>query len=463
MLDVLILDWTTLITRDRMVSSQVYSYLDSVGIKVKEGPLQDGLYLINKYKPKVLLFVNTVGSVTSVELAKYAKLKGVIVISLYGEGNFSYDRIEQFIWGHNKVDKYIIDDFRLVWNKQALEYICEYSPELADTTYISGSVGADNYVMGNVNSENLKLKHSEINDFEMIVGVGCWNFCILEQRDHRYKTFLELVGEIEVQRLRDDCELFNKELFEIIKQCPDVLFLIKEHPHKSNFGNSSGVVGLEVFPNVVFVDKNESIISCIEASDIWLTYESTTAMEAWLLGKKTALLNPTGVKFNSDWRAEIYKGQPNYLNSHEWVEAINYYKENSSLPNYEDLNKERDKILLNSFGNIDGLNHVRTSKFIIDVLNGDIDVLDIDIKYSSKYNEIDSLIKHCIFMFNKIPLVRKLLNIKATRRFLTRGWDEKDLIINTNKVKMIQHNFYSSMECSEFNVSYQGRDGYEKN
>jgi len=117
--DVLLLEWSTDLTRDRLVAGLIVNYLKIKGCNVIEGPLQNGTYWINKYRPTTLLLVNTIGAKTSIKLATYAREMGITVVSLYGEGNFSEDRIEQFIWGHNKGQS-VIDDYRLVWGERAL-------------------------------------------------------------------------------------------------------------------------------------------------------------------------------------------------------------------------------------------------------------------------------------------------------------------------------------------------------
>ncbi|OLQ86168.1 hypothetical protein BIY22_13035 [Vibrio panuliri] len=452
MCDVLILEWTTQLTRDRLVASQISNYLTRKNIKVKEGALQDGLFLIDKYSPKLLLLVNTVGAITSVETAKYAKKRNITVLSLYGEGNFTEDRIEQFVWGHNKKDKQIIDDFRMVWSSRARKLLVKYYPYLSKTTYISGSVGADNYIMGNIDNHDFKLKYNKVSDFSLVVGVGCWNFCLLDERDHRYQTFLNHVGIDEIERLKIDAVLFNDELIKLVSNMPDVLFLIKEHPHNSGLGHSNGVEGLEQFENVIFVDRNESIINCISVSNIWLSYESTTSMEAWLIGKNTALLNPTGTTFANDWRSTVCNGQPNYSTSQEWIDAINYFKEHGELPKFKDYQEKRDLILSNTFGFIDGLNHVRVSNFIIDYLNGNIG-LEKKCVSKGKYKKWHALVKHLIWNFSRSFLGGWVSNSRLLRKIRVREWDE-EFLSKYNKITTInQSNHYASNYYEDYELS----------
>lgn len=40
------------------------------------------------------------------------------------------------------------------------------------------------------------------------------------------------------------------------------------------------------YPNVITLQTEENIYDLINVSDLWITFDSTTALEAWLLGKR---------------------------------------------------------------------------------------------------------------------------------------------------------------------------------
>lgn len=442
-IDVVVLEWTTDLTRDRLVSSLISNYLILNDYNVAEGPLQNGRYILDKYQPSLLLLVNTIGSKLAIEMAKYAKKIGITVVSLFGEGVFSKDTISQCIWGHNK-SKEIIDDFRLVWNKGAYKLVIEAHPNLSHTTYIGGSVGADNYVIGNTKSI---LPSSLKNEYSCVVGVGCWNFCLTNPNDHRYEIFKNDVGEMELDRIVEDGKLFNEEIIKLIECQPDVLFLIKEHPHKSNFHGASGVDGTKVFDNVIFVDKDENIVDCINSSDIWLSYESTTALEAWLCGVQTALLNPMGVNFMTCWRSLVYKGQPNYENAILWMHAIDSFKVSGTIPDFESLQQERKQLLSDTFGYSDGFNHVRVGNFIIDVLNNKITTSNCASNFGvSSRDKIFSYVKNSIWNLNSFMKKNHLLKYvpRFMYRFIVRHWNEEQLGLYMKSTREKQLEFYKS-------------------
>ncbi|MDX1726571.1 MAG: hypothetical protein R3203_01935 [Pseudoalteromonas tetraodonis] len=451
--DVLVLEWTSQLTRDRLVSTLISNYLKFMGCEVFDGPLQNGMVCIDSYKPKVLLLVNTIGSKTAIEIAMYAKKRGVIVVSLFGEGNFTKDRIQQFVWGHNKKQRQI-DDYRFVWSQRAQKLINSSYPKLKDTTFYSGSVGADNYIMNNTCIASLKKAYPKLQEEnKVIIGVGCWNFCLLNPKDHRYEGFKNAVGDKEFNRLKYDGTLFNNELSKLVKERQDVVFLIKEHPHKSDFEGASGIDGLEVFENVIVVDKDTPIIDCINISDVWLTYESTTAFEAWLSGTPTGLLNPTGVNFLTDWRAPVYKGQPNFDSADSWGDAIDYFGLHKSLPGFSELSSIREELLEDVFGHSDGLNHVRVGNLVLDILSGkkkeilrcNSGCLITDI--------LKSRIKGFVWSFNQLINKVGLKLPKILARFSVREWNKEFLIQYQLKTMDKQKEFYAGHELNKKDLS----------
>ena len=136
------------------------------------------------------------------------------------------------------------------------------------------------------------LKKYKKENYKKIIGIGCWDFGILEETDHRYVWSRNQFGDEAIKKLKNDKIDFNLILKKIIINNPSILFLLKKHPGVLNGNTASGIEGLELFENVLIIKDEEPIIDCILISDFWLSYESTTALEAWLLDKQTCLLNP---------------------------------------------------------------------------------------------------------------------------------------------------------------------------
>ncbi|MGR5354131.1 BFO_1060 family glycosyltransferase [Vibrio sp. DNB22_19_2] len=418
---IMFLEWSTELTRDRLASVPIINYLKLSNVLIVQAPLQNAFWNIDIERPDIIVLMNTNGAFTSIDVARYAKKKGCIVISLFGEGNFQEERIEQFLFGHNKKDKELIDDYRLVWSLRAKELVDKHYPDRSKTTYFCGGPGADNYVLTRGSHNVIFDKYNlNKNDYKLVLGVGCWDFGLLSDKDHRHEFIEKNISKLEQRRIMDDGHKFNKTLTQLAENFDDVLFLIKEHPHKSKVVNDPSMIsGINKLGNALVVDHDESITDCIQASDIWLSYESTTAMEAWIAGVSTGLLNPSGIDFESNWRASVCKGQPNFRNFEEWRDAIEYYTTHKILPSENDYEDIRRSILEDVFGHVDGLNHVRIGNFIIDKCK-ETEKLKVKNNFSLK-----SIVKMLIWNFSKLLNFLKLNRVLflLPSSFNVRKWD----------------------------------------
>jgi hypothetical protein len=444
MSDVLILEWSTDLNRDRLVATLVANYLRYMNYNIVEGALQNGMLEIHKHKPKVLLLVNTIGSELGVKISLYAKKCGIIVVSFYGEGVFDVRTVDRDVWGKNFKKDPGIDDYRLVWNLPAYRLIRDNYPELIDTTFTSGSVGADNYLIDTYSDKLFLNRYPKIKLYKKIVGVGCWDFGVFDEEDWRFpRAFKQYNQDVELINLfKRDAVLFNQELLKLVKKCPDVLFLIKEHPQRNrNTKNSSAINGVGKYENVQMISDDASIAETIKCCDIWLTYESTTAMEAWLLNKVTGLLNPSGVDAPTNWSKASYRShQPNYKNVTEWKNAIDEYYSTKSLQMFSELSTDRAIALRNNFGMCDGLNHVRAGNFIINII---------------KNKHVNILINPSLEVFLRgfrwyIAVCLKKVSLKQiSNKYDIKEWNYRELKDYSNKIARLQERFYEKKNLSK--------------
>lgn len=364
--DVLNLEWTSYPSRDRQMATLVCNYLRFMGYNVIEGSVFNGYYLLNKLKPKVFFICDTRGADINLNLMKYAKTKGMYGISLISEGNFSADEeiLSLMIWGWNR-DKVLYEDIHLQWTEGTRRRTLSHHPELKSRIRVSGGVGFDIYkIVNSLNRYELLIKYSK-NNYKKAIGVGCCDFGVFYPEDPRYTTCRSLYSRSVRERFIKDQNDFNNVLKFIILQNPEIVFIVKEHPGCIGGGKASAIEGLEHMPNVLILKNEESIADCISISDFWIVYESTTALEAWLLGKQTCLLNPSGTDFP---RANVYQGSPNFPSKVTLQDAIDHFYENGELPGFMELESYRNKIIKDTIQWDDGLNHVRAGNEIIDLL-----------------------------------------------------------------------------------------------
>lgn len=368
MVDVLNLEWTSFSSRDRNISSLVCNYLRYQGLNVVEESIFHGFDMIEKLKPRLVFIANGVGSAINFYIVKYAALKGIKVVTLISEGNFkdNLDEVDEFLWGWNK-DHIFYEDSHMQWCERTRNLSLAKYPDYKDIIKVSGGCGFDIYKIKPMVSKEVFLKQFNKENYSRVIGVGCWDFSICYPNNLRS---VYTIPEEAKARFQKDRDLFNRILINIIKANPSILFILKEHPGNIFGHDMSGIDGAETYQNVLIL-KNESIIDTIAVSDLWLTYESTTVFEAWMLGKPTCLLNPTGIDFP---RANTYLGSPNFPDEKSLQEAIDSFYSSDILPHFddEDIALDRRKVIKDTIQWDDGLNHVRAGNEIIRVLKSDV-------------------------------------------------------------------------------------------
>ena len=365
MIDILNLEWTSYPSRDRNVATLVCNYLRMMGLSVVESSVFCGFEMIDRYRPCLLFLTNGTGAKVNFDLVKYATLRGIKVVTLVSEGNFksSIELLPEFIWGWNK-DHVLYERVNMQWSERTKEMTVQLYPQIRAQIKVSGAVGFDYYKIVPPPKKDSFLRKHRKEQYDKIIGWGCWDFTVVFPGDIRYGYFLSLYGSDVIARFQKDRDLSNQILLDLVERNTDILFLLKEHPGNTRGFFESGISGAEKYPNVLVL-KKESIVDCISVSDFWLTYESTTVIEAWLLGKQTCLLNPSGIDFP---RANVYKGSPNYPDLPKLQAAIDSFYSTNELPGFQAMEFERKEVIRETIQWDDGLNHVRAGNEIIRVL-----------------------------------------------------------------------------------------------
>lgn len=375
-IDVLSLEWTTYPSRDRLMATLVCNYLRMMNLEVVEGSMFDSLSLMQRLKPKLVFIANSVGAPENLAAVQYAKTLGCKVLTLISEGNFQGDDqyLTEMIWGWNK-EKKLYEDFHMQWSTRTRDLTLRLFPALDGKIKVSGGVGFDNYKFIKPVSRETFLDKWGKSRFSKIAGVGLWDFgCVCFPEDRRYPIFSKLYSPDQIKRFASDRIEFNLALSDVIQSNSDVLFLLKEHPGVLHGDRASAIEGLRGHQNVLVLKNEESIVDCIAVSDFWFVYESTTAMEAWLLEKNTCLLNPSGRNFPRDI---INRGSPHVENAIQLNEAVKCFYDSGYLPGFPDRIEERNQIIKQTIQWSDGLNHVRAGNQILDVLESVEGVLNL--------------------------------------------------------------------------------------
>jgi hypothetical protein len=372
----------------------VCNYIRYQGLSVYEGSIFEGYHLIIKYKPKVLFITNSTGASINQDVTRFAKKKGIKIVTSISEGNLKENILEEMVWGHNN-EQISYEDKYLVWSNRSQSMALEKYPELSNIIKTAGSAGHDRYIINN----GIKRKNNKT----VTVGVGCWGFDYFIDNENSEKCTLVVRDFFLNQRDR-----FNQLLSELIIKNQDIQFILKEHPGNMFGYEGSAIESCVSFPNVkVYKDNKKSIMDCILDSDLWITYDSSTALEAWLLKKQTCILNPA----KSVWpcpRDQMHTGQPIYGSVEELQAALDAIKVNKCISGFDELKEKRKEIIKDVIEWDDGLNHVRIGNEIIGLIENNVIPLPLDtrLKLPSRREIIKQRIKW--FVIKYIPLVLKI-------------------------------------------------------
>lgn len=367
MVDVLNLEWHSGPTRDNYITTLVCNYLTLKGYSVKRGCVFEGVKLLLKHKPKLVFLANGIGAPENFQVVKLAKKIGCLVVTGTSEGNIQLTNITQMTWGWNKA-RLLFEDINLQWSFRAKRLIISQKGINSNKIKVSGGIGFDIYKIKNDTlqvQDYFKTKYEIPND-KKIIGFACWDFGPFYEEDYRFNKNKKILSEREIEQRKNDGIELNKILIEFINKNKQYHYIIKEHPGSLLGEKASAIEGISKCKTVTIIKHEEAAEVCIKASDIWLGYETTTALEAWLLGKTTLLINPSGVSFK---RASLYKGSV-FATDYDSLQAyIDEYFKNGYINDFVKLEKQREHEIKKVIEWSDGCNHQRAGNHIIELLN----------------------------------------------------------------------------------------------
>ena len=406
-LDILNLEWPNS-DRDLHIVTPVLIYLyKKFNIKFKTRSIFNGYFYLIFYRPKILVISNFGGADINHNIVKLANKMGIKVVSFISEGNVKPEVLEQFLWGWNK-DKVLYVEKMLLWSKRSEDIFLSKYLYLKDRLITTGATGFDRYELLNFKTKESFLKETGLS-YNKIIGIAAWGF------DHFFgdyfknhkESYLKLIGHDGIDMHRNDLFKLQKIYRELIEKNQEILFILRYHPGTIDFEKNE-FYGLEEFKNVFVsnsLKNNEyKIADLINISDLWIGYETTTALEAWLLGKQTFLINPTRSDFV---RENVYKGSPIVKNVNESQKLIDEYFNSKTMMGFENLVSFREEIIKDVIGHSDGKNYIRASNEILEVFRSE----DKKITYSFKvYKEA----------------FKQILKILLSKTIMKKRWSKLD-------------------------------------
>lgn len=361
--DILNLEWSSR-GRDIHIVEPVLCFLEKKGYMVTRTSYLFALLKIIFFRPKMLIVSNNTGSVRNFIATKFAYLLGIKVVSLVSEGDYCItdsenNTIDSFFWGWD-INKEFPIDLHLEWSHKNLDLLNLYCPDIKKYIYrirVSGATGFDRYKLFEFERKEDFLDKYKLGKYDKVVGYATWGFdCLYDYAFTNADTFNHSLEYINFHKKNRD--LLKEILTKIISNNPDVLFILKRHPGELIYEETE-LAGLEKEENVIVFKDEETIEDLINICDLWLAYESTTCLEAWLLNKQTVLINP--IEFQ-DNRSEISHGSPVVTNYDDLQRCI----DSGHISGFDELNETRNNLITKIIEHSDGKNYIRAGNYIIE-------------------------------------------------------------------------------------------------
>lgn len=425
--------------RDIDIVEPTLSYLElKYGLKIKRGWLFRNSFLdLIKMRPKVLVIANGIGSFEHFITVKFAHYLGVKVVTFVSEGDFleSQEFMSSFFWGWNK-DYITYENMNLQWSQRSMDMIQKYIPinQRKNTDIrLVGATGFDKYKLLEFMTKDVFLKKYSLEIYTKIVGIAGWGF------DHFFGDYYDRFKNELAAYSQTDIEMFRESLYKlregyelVIKSNPDILFILKYHPLTVN-EKYTEFYGLEKYPNAIVLKTEENIYNIINVSDIWIAFESTTCLEAWLMGKTTLLYNPIKKDFK---RSIIANGSYIVKGSKELSNLICTFFDKNILDEFEKLKYQRTRIIEQVIGFNDGRSFIRAANDIKSLLDDtklkcSVNIWKLLLFIPLIFRKTCTTFFHKYIFFNNIPGLKN--KIAKSVEFRKSMYSDIERIENANK------------------------------
>jgi len=372
-------------------------------------------HAIYRSKPDMVLLPNTVGSHMYYDIAKYAIEQGIQVFALDSEGNYRIDDSFDY-WGYN-LDKKILQEYLCLWSYRIQKYMVSELPQESERIVVTGAVGFDRYkIYDFLSKQDYLIKHN-LTKYTKVIGYAGWAFGKIyyeKGRESLIQYFKR--DESKLSLIEPERKKIEDILRETIENNSDILFILKKHPTERRPTEPeigiNEMADLKDYPNVIYEGEYTSIHDLINVSDLWLSFESTTAIEAWIRNKYTILIRPSSNFSDTIKEKGLYDSQVVVKNYNELQSVISEYYSIDKVHEFllEEKVKVREKVISDTIGFSDGYNHIRSAYYLMLCLKR-IDKSKIIYIWRLKYFIRYILIKLGILLYNR-TIYKKLYKAK---------------------------------------------------
>ena len=310
-------------------------------------------YFIDGFSPHLISVPNVANDYAS-EFTRQAKNAGSLVALIRSEGlAFNEKKLSLFAGVSQNLSNI---DLNFTWGHAVRDAIAKYNTFSLERTFVCGNPRFDLYAPPWAKILKSKDSFCKENDLDIRRPIITWatNYVFAsipkgkfdeEMTFNRLEVFnADNVREKQIISRQHSIKIF----FEIVQEVPNVNFVLKPHPYEDVGFYRSEASKMKV-DNFVLMSR-EVIENILNSTDILLTYDSTTAAEAWFLKKPTLALD--FIKEGASDFHELLSGSEKVRTKRECIRMINYYLNNGRIP-YA-IEKNRDAFIRKWFLKIDG-------------------------------------------------------------------------------------------------------------
>ena len=328
--------------------------------------LTPNLHEIHRQRPDCVVIANSIGALLHFHISREAYRLGIPVFAVISEGNFNTDGTYDY-WGYN-TDKKVYQSYICCWSQRTQNFLRNELPEIKERIVLTGGTGFDRYRIYNFEKRDTFLARHGIrhSDFTRVIGYAGWGFGRLAHPRGRSEILSESQGDTSMfDRIEQERIAVQSILKNCIEAQPDTLFILKKHPTETVAAEPGSelneMAALKDYPNVLYL-LDEQLHDLISIVDLWWVFESTTALEADMMGRQTLFIIPDP----SFPRASLHQGFPNAQTSDEVRAMSETYFVTGSLPDYRSkkLIEARKQIVKDTIGYDDGYNHIRAAYYL---------------------------------------------------------------------------------------------------
>lgn len=328
--------------------------------------LTTNIHEMRRSRPDCVVVANTIGALLHFHISREAHTLGIPVFALTSEGNFKTDGSFDY-WGYN-TDRVFYQNYLCCWSQRTVDFLRRELPGVEDRIVLTGGTGFDRYRIYEFETRRRFLTRHGIDPakYKRIIGYAGWGFGKLAHPRGRRELLAYYNGNA---TMLEWAETQRKALENILRQSveahPDRLFILKKHPTETVAAEPGAghneMAALKDYPNVLYL-LDEQLHDLINIVDLWWVYESTTALEAHIIGQQSLFIVP-----DPDFpRVSLHKGFPQAQTFEEVDAMTETYFASGDLPGYhaDDRACRRREIIRETIGYDDGCNHIRAAYYL---------------------------------------------------------------------------------------------------